>query len=77
MNIVDFAHQVLDMQDRIAALEIQNEQLRWYKEEYQKLMDSSMQHNQAMMNNILKLCLTPGVIEACQANATFKEDTNV
>lgn len=77
MNIVDFAYQVIEMQERITQLEIQNEQLSWYKEEYHKLMDSTMQHNQVMMNNILKLCLTPGVIEACQENATFKEDTDV
>jgi len=36
-----------------------------------------MQHNQAMMGNIFKLCLTPGVIEACQEHATFTENTNV
>lgn len=71
MNIVDFAYQVIEMQERITQLEIENEQLSWFKEEYHNLLDSSMQHNQVMMGNILKLCLTPGVIEACQENAKF------
>lgn len=77
MNVVDFAYQVIEMQERITQLEIQNEQLSWFKEEYHKLLDSSMQHNQAMMGNIFKLCLTPGVIEACKENATFKDNQNV
>jgi hypothetical protein len=77
MNIVDFAYQVIEMQERITDLEMQNEQLSWFKEEYHKLMNSTMQHNQAMMGNIFKLCLTPGVIEACQEHATFTENTNV
>ena len=77
MNIVDFAYQVIEMQDRITELEIQNEKLNWYKEEYHNLLESSTQHNQAMMGNILKLCMTPGVVKACQENATFKENTNV
>ena len=77
MNIVDFAYQVIEMQERITDLEIQNEQLSWFKEEYHKLMDSTLQHSQEMIGNIFKLCLTPGVIEACQEHATFTENTNV
>ena len=72
MNIIDFAYQVIEMQERITELEMKNEQLIWYKEEYNKLLDSSLQHNQEMISNMFKLCMTPGVIEACQQNNTLE-----
>ena len=72
-KLIDFAYDVIEMQDRITRLEMENEQLLWFKEEYHKLVESSNQHNMAMMGNIMQLVLTPGVVEACQANNTFSE----
>jgi hypothetical protein len=71
LDIVDFAYQVIEMQNRIVDLEIENERLRKYEFDYNDLLDSSMKHNSAMMCNILNLCMTPGVIEACEKNKTF------
>ena len=71
MDIVDFAYQVIDMQKRITHLEIENQRLKLVEDAYQDLLDSSLKDHQVMMGNILKLCLTPGVVKACQENATF------
>lgn len=71
MDIVDFAYQVIEMNDRIRDLERENEHLRWFKEEYHSLLNESEKHHRVMMSNIFQLCITPGVIEACQENKTF------
>jgi hypothetical protein len=70
-SALQVANDILNMQDRILDLEAQVEHLSWFKEEYHKLLESSHQHNAAMMGNILQLCLTPGVIEACKENKSF------
>jgi hypothetical protein len=44
------------------------------EEEYNNLLDSNIQHSQVMMGNLLTLCLTPGVVDACQAAAANKND---
>ena len=72
-KLVDFAYDIIEMQERITRLEMENEQLRWFKEEYHKLVESSNNHNRAMMGNIMQLVLTPGVVEACQENNTFSD----
>ena len=78
MDVVDFAYQIIEMQTKIVELEIENERLRRYERDYQELMDQSLSHNATMMGNIMKLCLTPGVVEACRNNDTFEKDqTNV
>lgn len=60
MNIVDFAHQILDMQDTIRALKAENEVLRKYKQDYISLLNSSTEHNDAMMTNILDALMEHG-----------------
>jgi hypothetical protein len=71
LDIVDFAYQVIEMQNRIVDLEIENERLRKYEFDYNELLNDSLAHSQVMIGNTLKLFLTPGVIEACQENRTF------
>ena len=71
MDIVDFAYQVIEMQDRIERLEFENNRLRRFEHDYNELLNESLAHSHAMMGNTLKLFLTPGVIEACQENKTF------
>lgn len=34
MNVIDFAHDILDMQDRIRTLEAENAALQKYKKDY-------------------------------------------
>jgi hypothetical protein len=71
LNIVDFAYQILEMQDKIIYLELENSRLSKYEADYNELLNSSLNHNAAMMGNILNLCMTPGVIDACEKNKTF------
>ena len=67
MNVVDFAWQVIEMQRTIDAQERQITRLMRIEEDYNALLDSSREHGRAMMGNVLKLCMTPGAVEACQA----------
>ena len=71
MDIVDFAYQVIEMNERIRDLEVENERLRRFEHDYNELLNESLAHSHAMIGNTLKLFLTPGVIEACQENSTF------
>lgn len=57
------------MEARIKALEIDRD---YYKNEYNKLLESSLQHGQQMMGNFLKLALSSG--EKAMSNAF--EDEN-
>jgi len=66
MNVVDLAWQVIEMQRTIDEQERQITRLMRIEEDYNSLMDSSLEHGRAMMGNVLKLCLTPGVVEACR-----------
>ena len=67
---VKIAHNILNMDDRIARLEAEVARLKWFENAYNELLQSSVSHGETMMNNILKLAMTPGVIEACKANNT-------
>jgi hypothetical protein len=69
MNVVDLAWQVIEMQRTIDEQERQITRLMRIEEDYNSLMDSSLEHGRAMMGNVLKLCMTPGVVEACRAAA--------
>ena len=77
MNVVDFAWQVIEMQRTIDAQERQITRLMRIEEDYNALLDSSMEHGRAMMGNVLKLCMTPGVVEACQAAAEAEPRSGV
>jgi hypothetical protein len=70
MKVVDFAWQVIEMQRTIDAQEREITRLMKIEEDYNSLLDSSIEHGRAMMGNVLKLCMTPGVIEACRSAAT-------
>ena len=71
LDIVDFAYQVIEMNERIRDLEVENERLRRFEHDYNELLNDSLAHSHAMMGNTLRLFLTPGVVEACQENRTF------
>lgn len=69
LSVVGFASEVLAMQEKIEELEHEVSMLKWYEENYHDLMSSSSQHNQAMMSNLLKMAMTPGVVDALSNNA--------
>ena len=69
MTVVDFAWQVIEMQRTIDTQERQITRLMRIEDEYNQLLDSSMAHGRAMMGNVLKLCMTPGVVDAFRAAA--------
>jgi len=58
----------LAMQDRINELEWQNAQLEEYKYKYDALLQDNIDHSVRMTGNMLKLFMTPGVVEAFQQN---------
>ncbi len=68
MNVLKFAHEVLAMQERIEDLEYENARLRRFEKDYNDLLNSSLQHNQEMSLNMLKVIMTPGVVEAMKEN---------
>ena len=69
MNVVDFAWQVIEMQRTIDAQERQITRLMQIEDDYNALLESSAGHGRVMSGHVLKLCMTPGVVEACQAAA--------
>ena len=74
MKVVDFAWQVIDMQRTIDEQDREITRLMQYEKKYHDLLDSSIESNLTMMGNVLELCMTPGVIEACKANRKDKLD---
>ena len=72
MNVVDFARQIIAMQDKIADLQWENERLRKYERDYNELLNESLTHNQRMVGNMLSVLMTPGVTEAFAKNAEAK-----
>lgn len=73
MNIVDFAYQVIDLNNRVIELEKQNEDLMYYKDKYFELLNSSIAHGEKMTGQLLQVMMTPGVVEACAAAAEKAE----
>jgi xylose isomerase len=67
MNVLAFAHEIIDMQRRIEHLEAENMELLRYREEYFDLLNGNIEHSREMMGGMLRLALTPGVMEACAA----------
>lgn len=72
MNIVKFAKEILEMNEWVKELECENARLRLIEDDYNRLLDESLVHNQAMAGNIIKLMLVPGVVKACADNAETK-----
>jgi len=64
MNAIDLAHSILDMEEELARLRNENKRLRWFEEEYHKLLRDSLRYGEKMVANTLKLWMTPGVGEA-------------
>lgn len=72
INIVALAWQIIEMQRTILEQERKIERLARIEKDYNELLDSSLKHGNAlllMMGNMLKLYMTPGIVEACEVAA--------
>ena len=56
-NVVDFAHEIIAMEEEINYLRAENKQLKEYEEKYTKLLDESIKHGNTMMGYLLKASL--------------------
>lgn len=68
MNVVDFAYQIIEMQNRIEILEHENARLQRYEHDYNELLNQSIQHSSNMMRGLMEVCMTPGVMKAIGDN---------
>jgi hypothetical protein len=70
LDVVDIAHQVLDMHQELMLLRAEVAELRDYRKKYIESLNSGIRHSEEMLGGILNLALTPGVMEAIhRANA--------
>lgn len=60
MNVVDFAKQIIEMQNKIDDLEYELSRCRKYEQRYRDLLDSSLQHSGQMVGNMLNALLDQG-----------------
>jgi hypothetical protein len=58
-SVVDFAYEIIAMQEEILFLQEENERLKEYKAKYTKLLDDSIKHGHKMMGNVLSAYLKP------------------
>lgn len=58
MNVLEFAHQILDMQDEINHLRSEVARLQKFEAEYNTLLDESIKHGEHMMTGWLNLLLS-------------------
>jgi len=63
VNAVEFARNILDMQELIEWQEAELDRLHEIEEKYNALLDSSLSHSKKMAGNTLKMLLTSGVAE--------------
>lgn len=64
---VKVARETLEMHHELVRLRDENKKLREYYKRYLELLNADVEHGQHMMGGLLKLALTPGVMEACAA----------
>ena len=65
MNIIDFARQVIDMQETLDWQTDEISRLLEIEKKYKALLGESLEHSQTMVGNMFKLFTTPGVLDAC------------
>jgi hypothetical protein len=70
MDVVEMARQILDMHNELNELRAENAILREYEAKYHAEVREGVKHGEKMMVNLMDLCLTPGVIDACKARAS-------
>lgn len=69
MDIVDFAYQILDMAQKIHEQEVELKKLREYKKRREDELEDSLRNAREYHGNMMKMLLTPGVVDALERNA--------
>ena len=57
MDVVKFAHAIIELNNRVEQLEWENAELRRYREDYNNLLNESVAHSRTMMGGMLELGL--------------------
>ena len=57
-NLLDFSEEIIILYTLVNKLSAENDELRYYKDEYQKLLSSFIEHNNTMTGNILSFLLS-------------------
>lgn len=63
-DVVDFAHQIIDMHRLIQRQANELEEAREYQKKYFALIQSDIEHGRHMIGGILQIAMTPGVMDA-------------
>jgi len=59
-SVVDFAYQIIDMQERILAQEEELARLRKIEQEYNQFLDSSIKYQNTMQGQVIERLLNDG-----------------
>lgn len=57
MKVVAFAREIIELTERIEALEWENAELRRYRDDYNRLLNESVDHSRAMVGGLLAVGL--------------------
>lgn len=57
MNVVKFAREIIELNERVQELEWENAELRRYRDDYNRLLNESVEHNRAIMGGLLAVGL--------------------
>lgn len=68
-NLLDFSEEISRLYTLVDTLSAENDELRYYKNEYNKLLSSSIEHNNTMVGNMLSFLLS----ENCTLNTGTKK----
>ena len=59
-SVIDFAYEIINMQERILVQEEELNRLRKIEQEYNKFLDSSIQYQHTMRGQVIELLLNEG-----------------
>ena len=68
-NLLEFSEEIIRLYTLVDKLSAENDELRYYTDEYKKLLSSSIEHNNTMAGNMLSFLLS----ENCTLNTGIKE----
>lgn len=57
MNVVKFAREIIELDQRVQELEWENAELRRYRDDYNRLLNESVDHNRAIVGGLLSVSL--------------------
>lgn len=68
IDVVEFARQILEMHEEVLWLRGEVAELREYRDKYTEELNRSISHSRDMLGGILQIAMTPGVMDAIDAN---------